>query len=184
MNNLTRLRSGFFLKSLSNRRFLKAINGVLFFFLMFTTVQLRAQESSKYVMYQSSYSAFNPGYTGLQSKYFASLSSNFPGKGKRYFPSDKKMPFFNSETLIYEQKLEKLSSGIGSNISYENIADVYCDLTFAVNYAYHIELNDFGTIGVGISVGRIFRTYKDLNYFNENNWNDFRTFDTTGLKLM
>ncbi len=140
-----------------------------------------AQESSKYVMYQNSYSAFNPGYTGLQSKYFASLSSNFPGRERKYLFNEE-TPFFNAETLIYEQKLEKLSSGIGVNISYENIDDLFCDLTFAVNYAYHLELHGFGTIGAGISVGRIFRTYKDLNYYNENNWNDFRTYDTTGGK--
>ncbi len=181
MSNSTTLRSEFHVKSFSNRSFIIAIKSVLFIFLMITTVQLHAQESSKYVMYQNSYSAFNPGYTGLQSKYFASLSSNFPGKGRFSFPNTKK-PYFNAETVIYEQKLEKLSSGIGANISYENIADVYCDLTFAVNYAYHIELDDFGTIGVGISVGRIFRTYKDLNDFNLNNLNDFRTFDTTGAK--
>lgn len=179
MNHSTTICSKFHVKSLSNKRSFKAINCGLFIFLMITTLQLHAQESSKYVMYQNSYSAFNPGYTGLQSKYFASLSSNFPGKGRIYFP---KKPYFNAETLIYEQKLEKLSSGIGANISYENIDNRICDLTFAVNYAYHIELDDFGTIGVGISVGRISRTYKDLKDFNENNWIDFRTFDTTGGK--
>lgn len=182
MNNLIILSAGFCLKSDSSRNYLKTINGILFLFLIFTTVQLHAQESSKYVMYQNSYSAFNPGYIGLQSKYFASLSTNFPGKRGKNSVFNERKPYFNAETLIYEQKLERLSSGIGANISYENIDNRVCDLTFAVNYAYHIELNDFGTIGVGISVGRISRTYKDVIYFNENNWNDFRTFDTTGGK--
>ena len=184
MNNSTTLCSKFHLKSLSNKSSFKAINCVLFIFMVFTIIQLHAQESSKYVMYQNSYSAFNPGYTGLQSKYFASLSTNFPGKREKKSVFNERKPYFNAETLIYEQKLERLSSGIGANISYENIDNRVCDLTFAVNYAYHIELNDFGTIGVGISVGRISRTYKDVNYFNENNWNDFRTFDTTVVKLM
>lgn len=182
MNHSTTIRSKFHVKSISNKSSFKAINCGLFIFLMITTVQLHAQESSKYVMYQNSYSAFNPGYTGLQSKYFASLSTNFPGKRGKKSVFNERKPYFNAETLIYEQKLERLSSGIGANISYENIDNRVCDLTFAVNYAYHIELNDFGTIGVGISVGRISRTYKDVIYFNENNWNDFRTFDTTGGK--
>lgn len=169
--------------SLTSRIYkMSSLSAFILFVLMILQMPGTAQESSKYVMYQNSYSAFNPGYTGLQSKYFASLSSNFPGKKRIHFYNEIK-DFFNAETLIYEQKLDKLSGGVGANISYENINDVFCDLTIAVNYSYHIDLPDFGTIGVGISAGRIFRTFKDLSYTDDiYNPMAHRIIDTTGAK--
>jgi type IX secretion system PorP/SprF family membrane protein len=163
-------------KNNKSGKFALGIEAFLLFLFLLPFQDSKAQESSKYIMYQNSYSAFNPGYTGLQSKYFASLSSNFPNKNSLYF--------FNTETLIYEQKLEKLSSGIGVNVSYENGNLLYqltnlIDFTLAVNYAYHLYLNDYGILGIGISAGRIYRTYEDLTLaFGDHHI----IIDTTGAK--
>ncbi len=168
MNSSSTLRSEFHVKSFSNRSFIIAIKSVLFFFLMFTTVQLHAQESSQYTMYQNSYSTFNPGATGLYNKYFASFTTRFPVSDAMFYR--------NAESLVYEQKVDKINSGFGANITYENMQDFRFDWIVALNYAYHFDLKDAGKLGAGISVGNILRRFdfQRISYPN---------MDTTSSRL-
>lgn len=166
MNNLSasllELRS----KSHFIRNFHQVLFGVLMLLLIASTVCVHAQESSQYVMYENAFPVFNPGTTGLYNKYAATFITRFPSSEVMYYS--------NSESLIYEQRVDKLNSGFGANITYANLMYYEYDWKVALNYAYHFDLKKAGRLGAGLSVGNVFRGV-DYDYrYDEGDGIDYR----------
>ena len=108
--------------------------------------QLFGQMNLGFRIHHNSYSINNPAATGLFNKHFASFSG---------FEMINKPFKYKLGTLLYDYKIDKISSGIGINLGYYNVDDFMNNLSVALNYAYHLDVGEEGCFSAGVSLGNI-----------------------------
>lgn len=121
--------------------------------------QLFGQKNLGFRIHHNSYSINNPAATGLFYKHFASFSG---------FDMINKPFNYKLGTLLYDYKIDKISSGIGINLGYYNVDDFMKNLSVALNYAYHVDIGDKGCFSTGVSLG-IMQSHFDIEslYFED-----------------
>ncbi len=108
--------------------------------------QLFGQTNPAYTIYRNTYSVTNPASTALFYKHYAS----FCGFKRGSTSYDLTMG-----SLLYEYKLDKISSGLGVILGHYNYFDIILKNSFAINYAYHLDLGEEGCFSAGVSLGNI-----------------------------
>jgi type IX secretion system PorP/SprF family membrane protein len=103
-----------------------------------------SQQDPHFTMFWNTYNYFNPAFSGLTHQHFGTLNYRNQWDGYNGAP--------NTVLAAYATKVTKLHGGLGVNYMYDHIG--YTDMHDAnVNYSYHLEVGDSGTLAFGVSAG-------------------------------
>lgn len=116
----------------------------LFYFILFTSIQLFAQAEFKLSNFSLTPLAYNPAYAGSNGG--ISLSSMYSTQWVG-FPGAPKTILFNGSTVLSEEKM-----GLGINVEIDK-RGAEEETKFVANFAYHLDLNEIWRFSMGIKGG-------------------------------